>query len=199
MAFNNFVVICLTFMIFEWWLADWQTYLASGGKAKANDEYKLDDVGFVFVRKCIQVLESRGLEDEGIYRKSGVGTKINKLLALGMDRKKTENIFSDEQYRDLMESNTIASALKTYLRNLNEPLMTYKHHNDFIEAASKITVPNLNFLISLILFAFNLFEFYFFIEQETLSQRVNEVHKLVYKLPQKNFEMLDIVIKHLTE
>lgn len=199
MAFNNFVVICLTFMIFEWWLADWQTYLASGGKAKANDEYKLDDVGFVFVRKCIQVLESRGLEDEGIYRKSGVGTKINKLLALGMDRKKTENIFSDEQYRDLMESNTIASALKTYLRNLNEPLMTYKHHNDFIEAASKITVPNLNFLISLILFAFNLFEFHFFIEQETLSQRVNEVHKLVYKLPQKNFEMLDIVIKHLTE
>lgn len=199
MAFNNFVVICLTFMIFEWWLADWQTYLASGGKAKANDEYKLDDVGFVFVRKCIQVLESRGLEDEGIYRKSGVGTKINKLLALGMDRKKTENIFSDEQYRDLMESNTIASALKTYLRNLNEPLMTYKHHNDFIEAASKITVPNLNFLISLILFAFNLFQFHFFIEQETLSQRVNEVHKLVYKLPQKNFEMLDIVIKHLTE
>lgn len=186
-------------MIFEWWLADWQTYLASGGKAKANDEYKLDDVGFVFVRKCIQVLESRGLEDEGIYRKSGVGTKINKLLALGMDRKKTENIFSDEQYRDLMESNTIASALKTYLRNLNEPLMTYKHHNDFIEAASKITVPNLNFLISLILFAFNLFQFHFFIEQETLSQRVNEVHKLVYKLPQKNFEMLDIVIKHLTE
>lgn len=114
-----------------------QTYLASGGKAKAGDEYKLDDVGFVFVRKCIEILECRGLEDEGIYRKSGVGTKINKLLALGMDRKKTENIFIDEQYRDLMESNTIASALKTYLRNLNEPLMTYRYHNGFIEAASK--------------------------------------------------------------
>lgn len=89
------------------------------------------------MRKCIEVLENRGLEDEGIYRKSGVGTKISKLLTLGMDRKKTEVIFSDEQYRDLMESNTIASALKTYLRNLNEPLMTYRYHSEFIRAASE--------------------------------------------------------------
>lgn len=89
------------------------------------------------MRKCIEVLESRGLEDEGLYRKSGVGTKISRLLALGMDRKKTELVFSDEQYKDLMESNTIASALKTYLRNLSEPLMTYRYHSGFIAAASK--------------------------------------------------------------
>ncbi|XP_037936199.1 rho GTPase-activating protein 26 isoform X2 [Teleopsis dalmanni] len=146
------------------------TYLAPG-KVKAGEEYQLDETGFAFVRKCIDVLESRGLEDEGIYRKSGVGTKISKLLALGMDRKKTESIFSDEQYRDLMESNTIASALKTYLRNLTEPLMTYRYHSDFIEAAKK----------------------------ESLSQRVYEVHKLVYKLPDSNFKMLDLVICHLTE
>lgn len=38
-----------------------------------------------------------------------------------------------------------------------------------------------------------------FSEQETLNQRVNEVHKLVYKLPQPNFQMLDMVICHLTE
>ncbi|XP_073828419.1 GTPase regulator associated with FAK isoform X2 [Musca autumnalis] len=146
------------------------TYLAPG-KIKAGEEYQLDEVGFAFVRKCIEVLESRGLEDEGIYRKSGVGTKISKLLALGMDRKKAESVFTDEQYRDLMESNTIASALKTYLRNLNEPLMTYRYHSGFIEAA----------------------------KQESLNQRVHEVHKLVYKLPQPNFEMLDMVIRHLTE
>ncbi|XP_034471631.1 rho GTPase-activating protein 26 isoform X1 [Drosophila innubila] len=146
------------------------TYLAPG-KMKANEAYQLDETGFMFVRRCIQVLESRGLEDEGIYRKSGVGTKINKLLALGMERKETEDVFIDEKYRDLMESNTIASALKMYLRNLNEPLMTYHYHSGFIEAAKK----------------------------ESLNQRVNEVHKLVYKLPQPNFEMLDMVIRHLTE
>ncbi|KAI8124277.1 Rho GTPase-activating protein 26 [Lucilia cuprina] len=139
------------------------TYLAPG-KVKAGEEYQLDETGFAFVRKCIETLENRGLEDEGIYRKSGVGTKISKLLALGMDRKKAESVFNEEQYRDLMESNTIASALKTYLRNLNEPLMTYRYH-----------------------------------KQENLNQRVHEVHKLVYKLPQSNFEMLDMVIRHLTE
>ncbi|KNC32700.1 hypothetical protein FF38_02724 [Lucilia cuprina] len=146
------------------------TYLAPG-KVKAGEEYQLDETGFAFVRKCIETLENRGLEDEGIYRKSGVGTKISKLLALGMDRKKAESVFNEEQYRDLMESNTIASALKTYLRNLNEPLMTYRYHSGFIEAA----------------------------KQENLNQRVHEVHKLVYKLPQSNFEMLDMVIRHLTE
>ncbi|XP_033239551.1 rho GTPase-activating protein 26 isoform X1 [Drosophila pseudoobscura] len=141
------------------------------GKIKGNEAYQLDETGFIFVRRCINVLESRGLEDEGIYRKSGVGTKITKLLALGMNRKDTEDVFIEEKYRELMESNTIASALKMYLRNLSEPLMTYHYHTHFIEAA----------------------------KQEGLNQRINEVHKLVYKLPQPNFEMLDMVIKHLTE
>ncbi|XP_034655739.1 rho GTPase-activating protein 26 isoform X2 [Drosophila subobscura] len=146
------------------------TFMAPG-KIKANEAYQLDETGFIFVRRCINVLESRGLEDEGIYRKSGVGTKISKLLALGMSRKDTEDVFIEEKYRELMESNTIASALKMYLRNLSEPLMTYHYHTHFIEAA----------------------------KQEGLHQRINEVHKLVYKLPQPNFEMLDMVIKHLTE
>ncbi|XP_016972075.1 rho GTPase-activating protein 26 isoform X2 [Drosophila rhopaloa] len=146
------------------------TYLAPG-KIKVSEAYQLDEPGFMFIRKCIQVLEIRGLEDEGIYRKSGVGTKISKLLALGLNHKETEDVFVDDKYRDLMESNTIASALKMYLRNLNEPLMTYQYHSDFIEAA----------------------------KQETLNQRVNEVHKLVYKLPQPNFQMLDMVICHLTD
>lgn len=104
---------------------------------KATEAYQLDETGFMFVRRCIQILEGRGLEDEGIYRKSGVGTKINKLLSLGMERKENEDVFTDDKYRDLMESNTIASALKMYLRNLNEPLMTYHYHSGFIEAASK--------------------------------------------------------------
>ncbi|KAH8420246.1 hypothetical protein KR009_007980 [Drosophila setifemur] len=167
------------------------TYLAPG-KIKGNESYKLDESGFVFVRRCIQVLESRGLEDEGIYRKSGVGTKISKLLALGINQKENEDVFVDDKYRDLMESNTVASALKMYLRNLSEPLMTYQHHSEFIESASKH--------ISAYVSAWLLYKPILYpTEQETLNQRVNEVHKLVYKLPQPNFEMLDMVICHLKE
>lgn len=117
-----------------------QTYLAPG-KSKSNEEYQLDDMGFAFARKCIEVMETRGLEEEGLYRIGGVNTKITKLITLGMDRNKTEKerlqFFHEEQYSDLLETKTIASALKHYLRNLHEPLMTYRYHNGFIAAASK--------------------------------------------------------------
>lgn len=141
------------------------------GKSKITDEFQLDDVGFMFVKKCIEVLENRGLEDEGIYRKSGVGTKITRLLSLGMDRKKIDALFTEEQYQELLESNTIASALKTYLRSLSEPLMTYQYHSRFIAAA----------------------------KQEGRIKRINDIHSLVHCLPKPNFDMLEMVIRHLTE
>lgn len=115
------------------------------GKSKTNEEYQLDDVGFAFARKCIEVMETRGLEEEGLYRIGGVNTKITKLITLGMDRNKTEKerlqFFHDEQNSDLLETKTIASALKHYLRNLHEPLMTHRNHNGFIAAASKYCTP----------------------------------------------------------
>lgn len=132
-AIENLYVICGGFSSF-------QTYLAPG-KSKTNEEYMLDDLGFAFARKCIEIVEVRGLEEEGLYRIGGVNTKINKLMMLGMDRNKTDKerlqFFHEEQYSDLLETKTIASALKHYLRNLNEPLMTFRYHNGFIAAASK--------------------------------------------------------------
>ncbi|XP_049290595.1 rho GTPase-activating protein Graf isoform X1 [Anopheles funestus] len=142
---------------------------------KHNEDGTLDDVGFAFIKKCIDLLERRGLEEEGLYRIGGVSTKVTKLLQMGLDRKKTEkdrlNFFNDEQmgFSDILESKTIASALKQYLRNLNEPLMTFRLHHAFISAA----------------------------KQETRLQRINEVHQLVYKLPKNRLDMLDMVIRHL--
>jgi hypothetical protein len=98
-------------------------------------------VSFAFVKKCIDILEKRGLEEEGLYRVSGVGTKIIKVLKMGLDDKKTESerlaFFTDDQYSDVLESKTIASALKQYLRKLKEPLMTYRYFNGFLAVASE--------------------------------------------------------------
>lgn len=107
-----------------------------------NEESCLDDVGFAFIKKCIDILERRGLEEEGLYRIGGVGTKITKLLNMGLDRKKTEkerlSFFNEPEHSsDILESKTIASALKLYLRNLDEPLMTFRYHGAFISSASK--------------------------------------------------------------
>lgn len=54
---------------------------------------------------------------------------------MGLDRRKNEKLNLEDAQE--WESKTITSALKTYLRNLQEPLMTFKYHNSFISAASK--------------------------------------------------------------
>ncbi|KAM5309799.1 rho GTPase-activating protein 10 isoform 3-T3 [Glossophaga mutica] len=68
------------------------------------------------------------------------------------------------------EVKTITSALKQYLRSLPEPLMTYELRGDFI-------VP---------------------VKSGSPESRVSAIHFLVHKLPEKNKEMLDILVKHLT-
>lgn len=149
-------------------------YLTPGkSSAVQEEEYMINDVGFAFVKKCVECLEQRGLEEEGLYRVSGVGTKINKLLQMGLDAKKTEQerlaFFADDQHVDVLESKTIASALKQYLRKLKEPLMTYRYFTGFLAAA----------------------------KQEQHLQRISDVHALIHRLPKNHLEMLDIVIRHL--
>ncbi|XP_060531774.1 rho GTPase-activating protein 26 isoform X3 [Cylas formicarius] len=146
------------------------TYTTPNNKIPVNTEehFVLDDVGIQFVKRCIEVLENRGLEEQGIYRVVGVTSKVNKLLSMGLDRRKSEKLALDDPQE--WETKTITSALKTYLRNLPEPLMTYRYHNDFIAAVKK----------------------------ESRQQRIHEVHKLIYKVPKTNFDVLKILVKHLT-
>jgi hypothetical protein len=73
-----------------------------------------------------------GLEEQGLYRVVGVASKVNKLLTMGLDKRKVDKLNLSDRYE--WESKTITSALKTYLRTL--PLMTYRYYNSFITAAS---------------------------------------------------------------
>ncbi|VEN48450.1 unnamed protein product [Callosobruchus maculatus] len=132
------------------------------------EETTLDETGIQFVKKCIEVLESRGLEEQGIYRVVGVSSKVNKLITMGLDRRKSEKLSLDDPFE--WETKTITSALKMYLRNLPEPLMTYRYHNGFIAA----------------------------VKSESKATRIHDVHTLVHRLPKINFEILKILIKHLT-
>lgn len=87
------------------------------------------------MQECIAELESRGLEEQGLYRLVGVGSKVTKLLQQGLDRRKTEKLVLSDRCE--WETKTITSAVKTYFRNLPEPIMTFRHHEAFIAAASK--------------------------------------------------------------
>ncbi|XP_063665133.1 rho GTPase-activating protein 10 isoform X10 [Pan troglodytes] len=129
---------------------------------------QLDKMGFTIIRKCISAVETRGINDQGLYRVVGVSSKVQRLLSMLMDVK-TCNEVDLENSAD-WEVKTITSALKQYLRSLPEPLMTYELHGDFIVPA----------------------------KSGSPESRVNAIHFLVHKLPEKNKEMLDILVKHLT-
>ncbi|XP_059031774.1 rho GTPase-activating protein 10 isoform X2 [Mustela lutreola] len=129
---------------------------------------QLDKMGLTILRKCISAVETRGINDQGLYRVVGVSSKVQRLLSMLMDVKTCNEV--DLENSIDWEVKTITSALKQYLRSLPEPLMTYELHGDFIVPA----------------------------KSGSPESRVNAIHFLVHKLPEKNKEMLDILVKHLT-
>lgn len=75
------------------------------------------------------------MEEQGLYRVVGVSSKVTKLLTMGLDRRKSDKLNLDDHLE--WESKTITSAVKTFFRNLPEPIMTFKLHHQFIAAASE--------------------------------------------------------------
>uniref|UniRef100_A0A672QTF2 Rho GTPase-activating protein 42-like n=1 Tax=Sinocyclocheilus grahami TaxID=75366 RepID=A0A672QTF2_SINGR len=131
-----------------------------------KEETYLNEAGFNFVRKCIQLVELRGLNTMGLYRVGGINSKVQKLMTTVFSHKAASDMDLDP---DTWDNKTITSGLKNYLRCLSEPLMTYKLHSDFLLA----------------------------VKSDDQNYRVCAVHALVHKLPDKNKEMLEILIKHL--
>ncbi|PIO37358.1 hypothetical protein AB205_0036530, partial [Aquarana catesbeiana] len=57
-----------------------------------RDEMELNEVGFRFVRKCINAVESTGMTTEGVYRTVGSNIQVQKLLNAFFDTKCPGNI-----------------------------------------------------------------------------------------------------------
>ncbi|XP_054651023.1 rho GTPase-activating protein 42 isoform X2 [Dunckerocampus dactyliophorus] len=131
-----------------------------------KEETFLNEAGFNFVRKCIDLVETRGINTTGLYRIGGVNSKVQKLMATVFSSKAPVDMDLDPETWD---NKTITSGLKNYLRCLSEPLMTFKLHKDFIMA----------------------------VKSDDQNYRVCAVHALVHKLPERNKEMLELLLKHL--
>ncbi|KAF7218745.1 rho GTPase-activating protein 42 isoform X2 [Nothobranchius furzeri] len=131
-----------------------------------KEETYLNDAGFNFVKKCIDLVEKRGINTMGLYRIGGVNSKVQKLMSTVFSSKAPVDVELDP---DMWDNKTITSGLKNYLRCLSDPLMTFKLHKDFIMA----------------------------VKSDDQNYRVCAVHALVHKLPEKNKEMLELLIKHL--
>ncbi|CAH2284821.1 ralA-binding 1 isoform X1 [Pelobates cultripes] len=82
-------------------------------------------------RECIDYIENHGMKYEGIYRVSGIKSKVDELKA-AYDREESPNLDDYEPY-------TVASLLKQYLRELPENVLTKDLMPRFEEACGKST------------------------------------------------------------
>ncbi|KAL9869177.1 rho GTPase-activating protein 12 isoform 9-T10 [Geothlypis trichas] len=116
-----------------------------------------------FVKLCIEHVEEHGLDIDGLYRVSGNLAVIQKLrFAVNHDEKLDLN---DSKWEDI---HVITGALKMFFRELPEPLFTYNHFNDFVNA----------------------------IKQEP-RQRVPAVKDLIKQLPKPNQDTMQVLFRHL--
>uniref|UniRef100_A0A6I8NHI5 Rho GTPase-activating protein 12 n=1 Tax=Ornithorhynchus anatinus TaxID=9258 RepID=A0A6I8NHI5_ORNAN len=105
----------------------------------------------------------KGLDIDGIYRVSGNLAVIQKLrFAVNHDEKLDLN---DGKWEDI---HVITGALKMFFRELPEPLFTFNHFNDFVNA----------------------------IKQEP-RQRAGAVKDLIKQLPKPNQDTMQVLFRHL--
>ncbi|XP_038632110.1 oligophrenin-1-like isoform X1 [Scyliorhinus canicula] len=130
------------------------------------EQMQLNELGSKFVKRCINAVETKGITTEGVYRTVGSNLQVQKLLSQYFDPNHPGDADLQNTEWDIK---TITSALKHYLRNLEEPVMTYKLHRELVSAS----------------------------KSDNLDYRLGAIHSLVHKLPEKNREMLELIIKHL--
>ncbi|XP_016089271.1 rho GTPase-activating protein 10-like [Sinocyclocheilus grahami] len=88
-------------------------YLNRTHSRERGIDAQLDDVGINFVKNSINAIETRGINDQGLYRVVGVSSKVQKLLSLMIDEKSSGIDLAASEDWDVK---TITSALKLYLR-----------------------------------------------------------------------------------
>uniref|UniRef100_A0A3Q1F2R2 Rho GTPase-activating protein 42 n=1 Tax=Acanthochromis polyacanthus TaxID=80966 RepID=A0A3Q1F2R2_9TELE len=92
----------------------------------------LNSAGFNFVKKCIELVETRGITTLGLYRIGGVNSKVQRLMTSVFASTAPSDMQLDA---DAWDNKTITSGLKNYFRCLAEPVLTYRLHKEFIKAA----------------------------------------------------------------
>ena len=83
------------------------------------------------ISRCIDEVESRGMDVEGIYRKSGSYSQV-KAVQQGFEKEGADYDIHDED----LDIHAVTSALKQYLRKLPTPLITYEAYDEMIAAAT---------------------------------------------------------------
>ncbi|TWW64257.1 rho GTPase-activating protein 1 [Takifugu flavidus] len=117
----------------------------------------------VVMRDTINFLSEQGLEIEGIFRRSANVTLVK-------ETQQRYNSGETVHFSEMEDVHLAAVILKTFLRELPEPLLTYKLYNDIVNFSS---VPS--------------------------DSQVTVMKRLVESLPEENYESLRYLITFLVQ
>lgn len=81
------------------------------------------------VSRCIEEVELRGMDVEGVYRKSGGTGQVNQ-VRLGFEKDNDFDISDPD-----LDIHAVTSALKQYFRKLPVPLITFDVYDDLLNAS----------------------------------------------------------------
>lgn len=129
----------------------------------------------LIITKCIEEVEKRGLDMEGIYRISGGNSAITAILNafLSLPANPQSDRKQMTKLAEVMEGDihAVTSALKRYLRKLPEPLIPFSCYDDFVKICRN--------------------------DKDTQAKCDDLVEKVVNKLPAANRHTLYLLSKHL--
>lgn len=86
------------------------------------------------VTRCIQEVELRGMDIEGIYRKTGGSGQV-KVIQEGFEKTEDFDISDNE-----LDITAVTSVLKQYFRKLPTPLLTYDVYDRILESVCKFNI-----------------------------------------------------------
>lgn len=118
----------------------------------------------VKIEQLITKIEMHGLYAEGIYRKSGVNSKIKELKT-----KMSESTTSSELDYESYNVHVLANVLKSFLREMPEPLLSFDRYDDFLRAS----------------------------ELSETADRISTLMSLIKKLPPSHHALLERLVFHL--
>lgn len=113
------------------------------------------------VEDLMTLIEMKGLYTEGLYRKSGTTSKINE-VKMKLDRGEVVDY-------DAYSIHVLSAVLKSFFREMPEPLMTFELYDDFLWAT---TISD-------------------------SCERVQAIYSHISKLPRANYDLLERLSFHL--
>nr|XP_057917265.1 SH3 domain-binding protein 1 [Doryrhamphus excisus] len=115
------------------------------------------------IQECVHMLLRTGMKEEGLFRLAAAASVVKRLKTCLDQGKVDHSEFS-------MDPHAVAGALKCYLRELPEPLMTSELYNDWFKAAG----------------------------EKDMSDKLEKFRALLKKLPPENYNNLRYLVQFLS-